>query len=80
MEPDEFKRKWNETGGISGIRVIVFNGGSIYANTMLINTTISQYRNMNRFNQYYEVTLYRNTGGVSIDVANIRLDKIKDVL
>ena len=77
MEPDEFKRKWNETGGISRLRVIVFNGGSIYANTMRLDTTIEIQKN--RVNTYYKIALYRNTGGVSVSVANIRLDKIKEV-
>ena len=79
MNKKEFLEKWFENSTVSGLRIIRFNGGSMFCSIMSINE-INEKRNGKEDLIYDEVQLSNVAGGVWVEIGTIRLDKIIEVL
>lgn len=77
MKKEEFLKTWSKTGGISGLRVIVFDGGSMFANQMEITKEIVDTNGM----EYMEKAMFSKiVDNFTTVIGSIRIDKITAVL
>ena len=80
MDREYFIHKWNKRGGLSGLRIILFDGGSIFADNMeMVFITQQQGEFGETIDEYEDVRFSKNTDIVT-ETGVIRLDKIKKVL
>ena len=79
MDREYFIHKWNKRGGLSGLRIILFDGGSIFADNMEI-VLITQQGDVGEIIDDYEEVHFSKNLGVLVETGVIRLDKIKEVL
>lgn len=73
MDKDEFERVWNEHGGIGGLRIIRFDGGSIFATRYVMILVTG------REVEYDLLDFTKEVGGVVIETGTLRLDKVTGV-
>ena len=77
MNHEELVKKWLENSPISGLRVVRFDGGSMFATVVQINTIERIVRG--KTVSYDEVVLSDVIDGVVTEVDTVRLDEITDV-
>lgn len=78
MNKEEFIAAWNDKNKGSGLSIIRFTGGAMFANNMQIITVRRQ--TGEKIDEHYEVMLSKNVGGIVVGIGSIRLDKIRSVI
>lgn len=80
MNKDDFVKKWNSAGDILTLRVVKFNGGSIFATAYQLQVMHIYYGHDEKTKDIDLVTLSKDVGGMVVETGSIELKKIKDVL